>query len=329
MEAMTKQDRLKAAISGAAVDRPPIALWRHWPSDDQRADDLAWTTLNFQKQYDFDFIKIGPSSNYCLAGYGQTSQWLSNDEGTRVWGERIIQTPEDWLKLKPLDPNQGIMGEVAKAVHAVGQSASNVPFIPTIFNPLAQAKNLAGDNLLPHLRLYPEAVKTGLATITESTLRFIEVVKPSGMAGIFLALQHATYNLLTEAEYKTFGLENDLRLLEATGGWFNVLHLHGVNVMFDLVATYPVQVINWHDQETPPSLVEGQARFAGAVCGGLRQWETMVRGTPEAVRAEVKKALAETGGKRFIVGTGCVTPITAPTSHIRAARQAVEEAGGI
>jgi uroporphyrinogen decarboxylase len=121
-----------------------------------------------------------------------------------------------------------------------------------------------------------------------------------------------------------FGRPYDLRILEqAQELWFNVLHLHGVEVMFDLLADYPVQVINWHDRETAPALAEGQTRFGGAVCGGLERWDTVVRGTPDQVREQAQDAIAQTGGQRFVLGTGCVTPIVAPTSNIRAVREAV------
>jgi uroporphyrinogen decarboxylase len=102
-----------------------------------------------------------------------------------------------------------------------------------------------------------------------------------------------------------------------------MLHLHGRRVMFDLLSDYPVQVVNWHDRETAPELGAGQKRVRGAVLGGLRQWETMLRGTPEDVQREARDALDQTGGIRFILGTGCVTPITAPWANLRAARQAV------
>jgi uroporphyrinogen decarboxylase len=261
-----------------------------------------------------------------VAGYGAESQWVGNEEGTREWGARIIRSPEDWLKLKPLEPQVGLFREVIEANKLIGQAMGDVPFIQTIFNPLSQAKNLAGARLLSDLRQHPEAVKAGLTVLTESTLRFIEALRQStGAAGIFLAVQHATYDLLTEAEYRDFCQPLDLQILAATEGmWFNLLHLHGVNVMFDLVANYPVQVINWHDVETPPSLGEAMRRTDKALCGGLRQWETMLRGTPETVQAEAKAALEATGGWRFILGTGCVTPITAPTCNIWAARKAVE-----
>jgi uroporphyrinogen decarboxylase len=154
-----------------------------------------------------------------------------------------------------------------------------------------------------------------------TTVRFIEAARKRGIAGIFLAVQHASYRLLSEGEYEDLGVPYDRRLLEAADGlWLNVLHLHGSRVMFDLLAGYPVQVVNWHDRETPPTLGEGQARVPGAVLGGLRQWETMLRGTPDDVRREALHAIQQTGGRRFILGTGCVTPITAPWANIRAAQ---------
>ncbi|MCB0210774.1 MAG: uroporphyrinogen decarboxylase [Anaerolineae bacterium] len=326
MSTMSKRERLEATINGAAVDRPPVALWRHWPVDDQFGDELARASLTFQETFDFDIVKVTPSSNFCVEGYGATSSWLGNLEGTRAWGPRIIQTPEDWYQLKPLDPRQGLLGEVIEANRLIGQSVgADVPFIQTIFNPLSQAKNLVGERLLSDIRQYPEAVKAGLATITESIIRFIEALKPTGAAGIFLALQHASYNRLTETEYRELCYDFDMQILAATEGmWFNLIHLHGINVMFDMVAGYPAQAINWHDVETPPSLGEAKTRTAMALCGGLRQWETMVRGTPDDVMAEAKTAIEATEGQRFILGTGCVTPIVAPTANILAARKAVD-----
>jgi uroporphyrinogen decarboxylase len=238
----------------------------------------------------------------------------------------VIQGPEGWTQLQAQDPYSGLLDEIRRALAIIGDEVGEeVPFIQTIFNPLAQARNLAGERLPHDLRQHPEALKTGLETITETTVRFIDAIRETGIAGIFLALQHATYGLLTEAEYQEFGRPYDLRILEATEGlWFNLLHLHGKDVMFELAADYPVQAINWHDQETPPSLGEALDRFPGALVGGLRQWETMLRGTPDWVRAEAQAAIEETGGRRLVVGTGCVTPITSPLGNIRAARESVE-----
>jgi uroporphyrinogen decarboxylase len=101
-----------------------------------------------------------------------------------------------------------------------------------------------------------------------------------------------------------------------------MLHLHGKDVMFDLAVDYPVNIINWHDRETYPSLSLGMRRIAGAVCGGVSQ-DTLVFGTPDQVRSEALEAIQATGGQRVILGTGCVTPVTAPFGNILALRQAV------
>lgn len=327
MSSMSKRERLEATFRGQEVDRPAVALWRHWPGDDRRADDLATAQVAFQRQYDFDFIKVTPSSSYCVEDWGVRDVYLGSLEGTCEYRHYAVSDPQDWEHLPVLDPNHGALRRQLACLRGIAaQVGEEVPFIQTIFNPLSMAKYLAGEErLLVHLRRYPEALRKGLEVVTESSIRFVREVMRTGAAGIFFAVQHASYGLLSKQEYETFGRPYDLRVLEATeGAWFNLLHLHGSEVMFDLLADYPVQVINWHDRETPPTLAEAQRRFQGAVCGGLRQWETMVRGVPAEVRAEAADAIRQTGGRRFILGTGCVTPIVAPTSNIRAARQAVE-----
>jgi len=327
MTAMTKRQRVEAAFHGHPVDRPPVALWRHWPGDDQRAEDLAAAHLAFQHRYDFDFIKVTPSSSFCVRDWGAETEYLGNTEGTRLYRHYPISEPEDWLRLPVLDPSKGALARQLRCLELIGQGVGGeVPFIQTIFNPLSMAKNLAGDERMRvHLRRCPDALRQGLETITATAIRFVREAIRVGVAGVFYAVQHAQLGLLSEKEYRAFGRPYDLRVLEATeGAWFNLLHLHGSEIMFDLLRDYPVQVINWHDRETSPTLSEALGRFSGAVCGGLRQWETLVRGDPDDVRAEAAEAIRQTSGRRFILGTGCVTPIVSPTSNIRAARQAVE-----
>lgn len=326
MGTMSKRERLEAAIAGEKVDRPPVALWRHWPGDDRTPEGLAEATVWFQRQFDFDFVKVTPSSSFCLQDWGARDEWRGNLEGTREYTVRPVQQPEDWARLSVLDPRRGALGTQLTCLRFIKAAlGKETPVIQTVFSPLAQAKNLAGqERLVLHLRRYPDALREGLQIITETTARFVQAARACGIAGIFYAVQQACYDLLSQEEYLAFGRPYDLRVLEAAEGlWLNVLHLHGEAVMFDLVTDYPVQVINWHDREDGPSLADGKRRVAGAVCGGLARWETMVRGTPARVRAEAADAFSQTGGRRFVLGTGCVVPIVAPWGNLRAARQAV------
>ena len=322
----THRTRLETCLSGVQPDRTPVALWRHFPIDDQTPAGLAAATIDFQRTYDFDLVKVTPASSFCLKDWGVEDEWRGATEGTRDYTRRVIIQPEDWARLPALSPFTGQLGNQLECLRLiVNDLGPHVPVIQTIFNPLSQAKNLLGkDTLLVHLRRYPEAVHAGLRILTETTQRFVEAAAQTGIAGIFFAVQHAQYGLLSEAEYDAFGRSYDFQVLEpARGLWLNMLHLHGEEIMFDRFLDYPVGVINWHDRDTWPSLQQAQTRFTGVVCGGLQRDRTMVLGTPEVVTTEALDAIRETEGKRFILGTGCVLPIIAPRANIWAARRAV------
>lgn len=324
---LTHRDRLIQTLSGEKPDRPPIAFWHHFPVDDQDPERLSAATIAFQKQFDFDLVKVTPPSSFCIKDWGVQDKWCGSDEGTRDYTKRVIYGPEDWFKLEVLDPYVGYLGKQIKCLKNLTTAFDDrTPFIQTIFNPLSQAKNLVGpQNLLTHIRKYPEALHQGLKTIKETTLHFIDAAKETGISGIFYAIQHASFNYLTEDEYLKFGKAYDLPILnEVDDLWANMVHLHGHDIMFDLVAEYPVQMINWHDQDTQPSLSNGLDIFPGTVCGGLSRIKTMVLGSTEEIQNEIRQAVEISGGKRLLISTGCVLPQTAPYGNIVAARKYVE-----
>jgi len=304
---MNHRERLEVCFGGGKPDRIPVAMWRHFPVEDQSPGDLAAATMDFQRRYEFDFVKVTPASSYCLKDWGVEDAWRGSTEGTRDYTRRVIRQPEDWERLPVLDPNRGYLSDQLECLRMLTEElGAGTPVIQTVFNPLSQAKNLAGqETLLVHLRRFPEAVRSGLKTITESTQRFVAAARQAGIAGVFFAVQHAQYSMLSEDEYSEFGCDYDLEVLEpARDLWLNVLHLHGEEIMFDRVMDYPVAIINWHDRETRPSLPEAKVRYSGVVCGGLKRWDTMVLGSAEQVMSEVHDAIHSTGGERFILGTG-------------------------
>lgn len=319
---VTSRTRLEQCIAGEITDRTPVALWRHFPVDDQSPDSFAAAVIAFQEAYQFDFVKVTPASSYCIKDWGVKDEWTGNPHGTRDYIQRSIHSPEDWLKLHHLNPHAGSLGQILESLkQIINGLPAGTPVIHTIFSPLSQAKNLVGpQELLVHLRKYPEAITKGLQIIQETTLEYIRELAKLNIDGIFYAVQHAQYELLSREEFTSFGRSFDLEVLSGLPKqfWLNVGHIHGKDIMFDLVADYPVQVMNWHDQETYPSLPEALDLFPGVVCGGLRQESTMVLGTPEDVRNESRAAIDATGQKRFILGTGCVLPVLAPQGNILA-----------
>jgi uroporphyrinogen decarboxylase len=313
-----------------------VALWRHFPVDDQNPKTLAAATLDFQNHYNFDLVKVTPASSFAIKDWGAEDAWEGSTEGTRRYTRHPIQTPGEWERLPVLDPRKAphLSGQITCLVQIRAGLDPQTPLLQTVFSPLAQAKNLAGgEALIVQMRQYPEAVLKGLQILAKTTRRFVEAAMETGIDGIFYAVQHAQAGLMTLDEYKTFGLPFDLITTEpASGLWCNLLHLHGLNVYFDLVPHFAslFPIVNWHDRETYPSLAEAQtseilktSKVSPVFCGGINQ-NTIVYGDASDVREEAADAFRQTGGRRLLLGTGCVVPVIAPHGNILAARQSVE-----
>lgn len=323
---LSHKERMQVCLRGETPDRPPVALWRHFPVDDQDPSLLARATVHFQQTYDFDLVKVTPSSSFEVKGWGVEDQWMGDAEGSRRYTKRVIQHPSDWENLQVISPSSNYLQQQLHCLRLIRRAlTADTPVIQTIFNPLSQAKNLAGnDMLLQHIRDYPEAVLKGLETIARTTAAFVEAVCDTGVDGIFYAIQHAQADMLTYEEYQKFGISFDYMVLSpAEQLWCNMVHIHGKKIHFQLLDQLDFHIANWHDRETDPSLEQGKKRFKGAVCGGMRQ-DSLVFGTQEQVRAEAKDAIEKTNGNRFILGTGCVVPVIAPHGNILAARESVE-----
>jgi uroporphyrinogen decarboxylase len=272
---------------------------------------------------------VTPASSFSIKDWGAEDVWEGHTEGTRRYTYRVIENPQDWERLPALSPSSPHLARQLACLRYIHADLSpETPLLQTIFSPLAQAKNLAGgERLIVHLRQQPEAVLKGLETIAETTRQFVEACMNIGIDGVFYAVQHAQAGLLKLEEYKTFGLPFDLHILEPVKAlWCNILHLHGNHIYFKVAEQYPCQIINWHDRETGPSLTEGLINNLGAVCGGISQ-KTIVFGDRSDVQKEAVDAIAQTGGRRFILGTGCVVPVIAPHGNIMATRKIVEVTG--
>lgn len=325
---MTPKERILATINGEETDRLPVALWRHFPHDDAQADRLAAKVIEFQKRYQFDLVKVTPVAGYPAESWGAELYYLDNANGTRGYTSRPVNAVQDWERLPVLDVHQGLLGRELEATRLIRQGVGDdVHVLQTIFSPLTTTKTLSDTLWKQHLLEEPDALHAGLKTITKTTLDFAKATLQAGADAIFFATQMATHNELTPEQYRTFGMAYDLQILSALQDEadFILLHGHGTNIMFDLLCEYPVQVLNWHDRgEKCPPLSEGIKQFKGAVLGGLSDHSTLVEGDAEAVQREARDAVSQTGGKRFILGTGCVTMTTTPEANIRTVRDFVD-----
>ena len=186
----------------------------------------------------------------------------------------------------------GALGEQLRCLKTVVEALADMPVIQTVFSPLAPMKSLAGERLLIDLRQHPVEFKTALETIAQSTLAFVREIASTGAAGIFYAVQHATSNLLSEAEFAEFGREYDLRILEALERLLVECVAHSRRQhLLRRRGGLSAAGVELARSETGPSLEDGLAKIKGAACGGIARDSVMLCGQPDVVRQQVGDAL--------------------------------------
>lgn len=326
---MEKRERLEKTIAGEVTDRVPVALWRHWQGDDQRAADLARAHLEFQQQFDWDILIVAPPSNFMLTGYGLQDEWRGAFSGKRDISKTPINRSLAWTDLRPLDPNKGELAKQIQALQLIRDASDkDQPLIQVVYSPLSQALALGGKELLlRNMRTQADRLRTGLNSLTESSLRFLENLRrQTKISGLLYIVDTACYTLLSETEYQQFGLPYDEKLLDSLPAdwWLNMIQVNGEAPMLHLFAHLPVQVLNWSDREARPSLDRAQVPFKGAFCGGLGEESHLHLGTPTMIRDAGRDAIAAMARRRLILGSGRSIPVTTPLSNLRAARELVE-----
>ena len=318
-----------AALGRKPVDRLPVAFWRHVPEVDHTARGLADAMLAFQRRWDLDLIKVMSSGVYCVEDWGCRVAYQGSPNGAKTCTQHAVREVSDWAKLKPLDPGQGALGRELEALQLILKGRSDdVPVLHTVFAPLTIARKLAGDRLAGDLRDHPEAVLGALDVITDTVIRYAGAVGQAGSDGIFYASQDASRDVVSEGDHAKFSMPYSRRVLESLKGapLFTMLHVHGQHIYFDRKATLPVAAINWHDRLTAPSLSDALKRFGGAVAGGLSEKETLLKGPPSAVTAQVADAIRQSGGTGVIVAPGCVLPLAVPDESLEAVVKGVKGA---
>jgi uroporphyrinogen decarboxylase len=325
---MTPRTRVHAAIRGQPVDRPPFAFWRHFPKDDLDPMALAERHVEFQNQVENDLLKITPAAGFFAEMFGVRLEYRNDEEGTRDYLTTVVESPEEWRELRRPDPRSGVAARELRAVRLIRLGVpAEVPVLQTVFSPLTIAERLRGsERLLADLRERPDELRAGLQAIAETVAVFALESLRAGADGIFFATQSAgAGGPLTEEEFRAFGMSFDLEVLLALQPHAGVrmLHAHGAAPRFDLLARYPVSILNWHDRLTPPSLADGLLRFPGVVCGGIER-NAFLAGSAADVRARVRDARRQTEGRRFMLGAGCVIPVDTPIELLRAARAELE-----
>lgn len=309
--AMSRRERVWAAVNGQPVDRPPFLFWHHFrPHNVPHA--LASSTLDFFGRFDLDIYKIMPDMPY-------------------PFPPNSVHEVDDWDLIAPLDVAWGNLGRMMEATALVRAAAgADTPIVVTVYSPITEVRRIAGgpDALRRQLQEQPAKIHQALNTIAGNLAAYCEGLLAAGADGIYYAVQGIAGGWLSEAEFREFSRPYDLRVLSACdAGWLNVVHLHGDrDLMADLALGYPGAVLCWEDRLTGVRLADLRSKAPEkALMGGIDERGAIARGDLAALKGEMEDALAQTdGGRHFILAPGCSVPDEIDEHYLEQARAAVD-----
>jgi uroporphyrinogen decarboxylase len=322
--AMSKPERVSAALRGDEVDRVPVSAWWHDFAREWSPQDLADATLDAYREYDFDFVKVNPRATYFGEAWG--AQYVLADPPNQQ--PRLIapgvSSPDDLRRIDRVDVALGPFEEQLEALGLIAHRLKGeAPFLQTVFSPLASMSRITGSTKYVQklVREAPDDLLAALGPISETLAAYAAACLERGAAGIFFAtVEWASTDNLSPEEYDRFGRPFDLPVLEAVrDAPFNVLHVCRDNNMLARLLDYPVHALQWGSRSPAnPSLTEIAPKTDRALLGGVDHTETIRTGSQVDVTVEAHDAIAGMDRRRLLLAPECSIDPTTPPENIRA-----------
>jgi uroporphyrinogen decarboxylase len=328
--ALTPRERVRAALRGEPVDRPPVSFWGHVYHRESSADDLVGATLERQHEFGWDWVKLNPRKHYHVEDWGVRYRYSGRPNEKPVLEAWPIEKPEDWGEIGERPPDRGALGEQIDAVRMLRRSLSpDVPLIATVFTPIAVLAEMTPEpaTLLDAMRTHPDRVRAGLEAVTATYERYVPLLLAAGADGIFFATTDwGSRDLITPEDHRAWARPHERRILaRMAGATFNVLHVCQSNAMIEELSDYPVSAFSYDATDaTNPSLAEALARVPVAIMGGISHEGALQEDSDSRLRGELRHGWEQTLGRRWLIAPGCSIPPTTPAANLHAVRVAVE-----
>jgi uroporphyrinogen decarboxylase len=305
---MTKIERVRAALSGADVDRPPFSVWYHFGLQHAAAERTAQTHVEFFEAYNLDWLKVMNDYSYPMPR-----------------GIETITDPRDLKRMIAFDVRQGPLGEQLETVRLIGQALRGKALVvDTVFNAWNTLKrNVLKEAMGPLMEEHPAELEAALSVVNDNLIRYAISSLHGGASGIFYSVP-ATPDSLTAEQYERFMRPFDVAFLEAIRpfGEFHILHAHGKGLFLDRLQDYPVHAISWADRESGPPLSAMRRMTPRALMGGIDHANFPYTSAAK-IREQVRSSVEEGGARKLFVAPGCAIPTYSFPELIRAARAEV------
>jgi uroporphyrinogen decarboxylase len=330
MDTYSHRERIDLILAGERPDRFAASFWRHYFHREHDAEGTAEAMIEFQKEFDWDFVKINPRADYMVQDWGLQLEYSTDEFRKHNKLSFPVQRAEDWRKIQPLTPEAPSLAEHLEVVSRVRKAlGGGIHIFMTLFTPLSLAGRLVSshDLLLDHLRAEPEFAVPALEAITRTYADYALELRNAGVDGLFYATTHwASYDKMTWDEYQRFGVPYDVQVVQAAGDdALNILHVcAGNNFLRELSKyDYHSRMLNWDASDpTNVPLDKAHQSYSDAVLlGGVDHTGWLLRSEPQEMPYFIDQLKSKYDPSRLIIGPGCAVDPETNMDNLKAIRE--------
>ncbi len=332
-----------ALLRGGPSRRFLTSAWQHFVGEEYDPVRFATATVDFNRAWDWDWVKINPRAVYYSEAWGST---YDPDDYQGVIPRLVspaVSTVADLARIGPLDPRANpVFAEHLASARSIREQLPDRALLQTVFSPLSVLLQLAGlplypDDVVPGstarfelddlLRSDPEGVRIALAAIAQTLADYVSALLApteaggAGLDGIFYAVTGtASSGYLDRNRFQEFSRPYDQQVLVAVADGLAVLHTCRADSHPEWFADYRIDALHW-DQFLPgnPAL---DVRLGIPVVGGVNNQLFAPGADDGQVADQLEATFAAAPDRPFLLAPSCTIPTPADPEALRRLRQA-------
>lgn len=337
---MSPRERMLAALKGEPVDRVPVfsanqtatysqmdVTGAEWPEAHMKAEPMAKLAAGAYTVLGFDAVRVPYCQTIESEALGATVKYAGREGVPRIDVHPFHvgdspDYPEDFLTL-------GRVPELLEAVRLLkAWHGDDVVVMGNVVGPFSIVANLVGitDALKASFKK-PDSLIGLLELAEKAGTALAHALVEAGADVIVIEDMMASIDVISPPIYLNLAQPYEKKQLQNfPAGIPTIMHICGkVNSIGKMIAETGVTALSVEPSVDARALVADLATFDRAIplIGGVDAVTTLFSGTPDDVRADVRKALAD---GYAMIAPGCSVPPTTATENLLAMVEAAVEA---
>lgn len=330
-DTMTPKERMLAVLQNKKIDRLPSAplILNHASrvagvpisKFNSNAEIMGEAHVKAWQKYGHDMPLIFTTTATLAEAMG-TKLFFPEDDAPWVT-QPLVENPSDVDKVKIVDPwKDGRLPVYLNAARHIVNEIGDKVFVGCIFAaPFTTSAHLRGtETLVRETYKNPGLVNQLLELAKASALKMLDAVVEIGAVPVIVE-PVASASVISARQFENFVLPHLKEIVDRAHqkGMPICLHICGKSEpIIEMMAATGADILSVDqiDIQTAKKLVGDKV----CLLGNVKPAETLLKGTPEMVMAEVKEIIEKAGDspRGLIVSSGCEIPFNTPSENIAA-----------